>query len=104
MSYGTIGGSAAAANYIGEQAAKRQADVDGWLNSLGYTTDRLGSLVAELAGRVSPVLGESAPTASGLKGDESPGRCQVSLRVQAEVSRLNAVEAVLRDILSRLEI
>lgn len=102
MSYGLIGGNAAPANYIGEQAAGRDPQVNGAISGVEFQLDELEKVACALAQRLSPVLNPDEKSDGGIP---VPGySCELANRIQSASQRIRVLRTGLDSVLSRLEI
>lgn len=85
-----------------DEQVMRQPEVEGWLVSLSYATERLLGQSEQLGDLLSSVLGPDDPAAGESKQVECG--CKLAARIQEQVTRLGYVEARINNVLRRLEI
>lgn len=77
-------------------------EVVAWIESLGYATERLIGLAAELENRLTSAMSPPAPVETLTRADKAG--CQLAGSVQSRVFQLNDIEGSLNAILRRLEL
>lgn len=84
-------------------APPRQPEVLGWIDSVGYSVERLYEIAAQLSARLEPVLAPALPSTNDCDKQQA-ANCPMAAAIQAKVINLNDIEARLRSLVSRLEI
>jgi hypothetical protein len=85
-----------------DASAARELEVVSAINSLGFAGEGIRATVERLAERLNPVMRPPSPVNSIDKAQSQ--LCPVAERIQVETVRIRTADAILCELLDRLEI